>query len=80
MTGFPFRAETTGAGTEVLYLQPYPDILLSRDDPHEIVVARETLELAFIVAVQHLPPRQRAVLILRDVLGWPARTPRRRLR
>ncbi len=69
----PLPAEPTGAGTEVRYLQPYPDILLSRDDPHEIVVARETIELAFIVAVQHLPPRQRAVLILRDVLGWPAK-------
>jgi RNA polymerase sigma-70 factor (TIGR02960 family) len=59
-----------GTGTEVLYLQPWPDI--QPDDPQERAVARETIELAFIVAVQHLPARQRAVLILRDVLGWPA--------
>jgi RNA polymerase sigma-70 factor (TIGR02960 family) len=59
-----------GAGTEVLYLQPWPDS--QPEDPHERAVARETLELAFIVAVQHMPARQRAVLILRDVLGWPA--------
>jgi RNA polymerase sigma-70 factor (TIGR02960 family) len=59
-----------GTGTEVLYLQPWPDS--QPDDPHERAVAKETIELAFIVAVQHLPPRQRAVLILRDVLGWPA--------
>lgn len=59
---------TGGAGTEVVYLQPWPP---SRtEDPYEQTVARETIELAFIVAVQHLPPRQRAVLILRDVLGW----------
>ncbi|HEY6417068.1 MAG TPA: RNA polymerase subunit sigma-70 [Acidimicrobiales bacterium] len=58
-------------GSEVRYLQPYPDRMLP-EDPQESVVARETIELAFIVAVQHLPPRQRAVFILRDVLGWPA--------
>jgi RNA polymerase sigma-70 factor (ECF subfamily) len=69
----PLPAETPGAGTEVRYLQPFPDSLLSGEDPHETVVARETIELAFIVAVQHLTPRQRAVLILRDVLGWPAK-------
>jgi RNA polymerase sigma-70 factor (TIGR02960 family) len=59
-----------GTGTEVLYLQPWPDS--QPDDPQEQAVAKETIELAFIVAVQHLPARQRAVLILRDVLGWPA--------
>jgi len=59
-----------GRGTEVLYLQPWPDS--QPDDPEERAVAKETIELAFIVAVQHLPARQRAVLILRDVLGWPA--------
>ena len=59
-----------GTGTEVPYLQPWPDS--QPDDPQERAVAGETIELAFIVSVQHLPARQRAVLILRDVLGWPA--------
>ena len=52
---------------ELEHLQPYPDRLL--DD----LVERETVELAFITAIQLLPPKQRAVLILRDVLGWSAK-------
>ncbi|QYN39904.1 RNA polymerase subunit sigma-70 [Pseudonocardia sp. DSM 110487] len=67
----PVPSELPDPGSEMLYLQPYPDRMLP-EDPQESVVARETIELAFIVAVQHLPPRQRAVFILRDVLGWPA--------
>jgi RNA polymerase sigma-70 factor (ECF subfamily) len=67
----PVPSELADPGSDVLYLQPYPDRMLP-EDPQESVVARETIELAFIVAVQHLPPRQRAVFILRDVLGWPA--------
>jgi RNA polymerase sigma-70 factor (ECF subfamily) len=67
----PVPSELPGPGSEVLYLQPYPDRMLP-EDPQESVVARETIELALIVAVQYLPPRQRAVFILRDVLGWPA--------
>src|SRR5918994_2310513 len=62
---------------EVPWLQPYPDQLLegiaaSDAEPDAEVVAKETIELAFIAAIQLLPPRQRAVLIARDVLGWSA--------
>ncbi len=60
------------------WLQPYPDRLLepiaaAEEEPGEVVVARETIELAFLAAIQHLPPRQRAVLILRDVMRWSAK-------
>ena len=55
------------------WLQPYPDRLLDQGpEPDDVVVARETIELAFLAAIQHLPPRQRAVLILRDALDWSA--------
>ncbi|HYN64007.1 MAG TPA: RNA polymerase subunit sigma-70 [Candidatus Limnocylindrales bacterium] len=59
------------------WLQPYPDSLLEEVAPSDlqpdaIVVERETIELVFLAAMQVLPPRQRAALIARDVLGWPA--------
>lgn len=59
---------------EATWVQPAPDslVLPSGDDPAERAVSRESVRLAFIAALQHLPPRQRAVLILRDVLRWRA--------
>jgi RNA polymerase sigma-70 factor (TIGR02960 family) len=61
---------------DVPWLQPYPDLLLDEvsagDAPADVAIERETIELAFLVALQVLPPRQRAVLIFRDVLGWSA--------
>ncbi|RKN45595.1 RNA polymerase subunit sigma-70 [Streptomyces hoynatensis] len=53
------------------WLEPFPDRLLG-GDPALVVGARQSLRLALIAALQHLPPRQRAVLIFRDVLAWPA--------
>lgn len=55
------------------WIQPMPDSrILTAGDPAEIAAQRETVRLAFVAALQHLPPRQRAVLILRDVLRWHA--------
>jgi RNA polymerase sigma-70 factor (ECF subfamily) len=61
------RAHPVHLTDDLSHLQPYPDRLL--DD----LVERETVALAFIAAIQLLPPKQRAVLILRDVLGWSAK-------
>jgi RNA polymerase sigma-70 factor (ECF subfamily) len=63
--------EPVGEGTWVL---PIPDarVLPSGGDPAEVAESRETIRLAFVAALQHLPPRQRAVLILREVLRWKA--------
>jgi RNA polymerase sigma-70 factor (ECF subfamily) len=58
-------------GSEVLWLEPVPDEAVGAD-PAAIVTGRETIRLALIAALQYLPPRQRAVLILRDVLKWRA--------
>ncbi|MEV0591956.1 sigma-70 family RNA polymerase sigma factor [Nonomuraea cavernae] len=63
---------------EIRWLQPYPDRWLEPvapegAEPDAAVVGKETIELAFLAAIQHLPPRQRAVLIIRDVLGWSAK-------
>ncbi|MGH3460021.1 MAG: RNA polymerase subunit sigma-70 [Kribbellaceae bacterium] len=66
-----------GAG-EVPWLQPYPDRMLEAAappdaEPEAVVTSKETVELAFLAAIQRLPARQRAVLILRDVLDWSAK-------
>src|SRR5438128_12566555 len=54
------------------HLQPYPDVLLEPQTPEQEAERRETIGLAFVAAMQLLPPRQRATLVLRDVLGWSA--------
>jgi RNA polymerase sigma-70 factor (ECF subfamily) len=72
------RPRRPSASGEVAWLQPYPDELLEqlpdgREGPEDAALAKETVELAFIVAIQHLAPLPRAVLVLRDVLGCSAK-------
>jgi RNA polymerase sigma-70 factor, ECF subfamily len=70
----------SGAGPSIAampWIQPYPDSLLDelaagQPGPEAVAVSRETISLAFLAAIQLLPPRQRAVLVLRDVVSWPA--------
>jgi len=59
---------------EVTWIEPVPDAMLAPadGDPAEVAIARESIRLAFVAALQHLPARQRAVLILREVLRWKA--------
>jgi RNA polymerase sigma-70 factor (TIGR02960 family) len=68
--------EPTGSG-EPIWLQPYPDVLFDgipdeAPGPEARYETKEAIALAFVVGLQHLPPRQRAVLVLRDVLGFRA--------
>jgi RNA polymerase sigma-70 factor, ECF subfamily len=73
----PAHSHTSPPGPtlpEAAWIQPIPDshVFSAEDDPAEVAQSRETLRLAFVAALQHLPPRQRAVLILCEVLRWQA--------
>src|SRR4051812_33798905 len=71
------QVPTVESKADIPWLQPYPDRLLDEvapveEQPDAVVVARETIELTFIALIQLLPARQRAAVILRDVLDWSA--------
>jgi RNA polymerase sigma-70 factor (TIGR02960 family) len=71
----PFDPPEPTLRSEITWLQPYPDKLLAevvdtQPSPDTVYEVKETVQLAFIAAMQHLPPRQTAVLLLRDVLGF----------
>ncbi len=73
----PAQSADTALGAplpEQHWIQPVPDgrVLPETGDPAEVAELRDTVRLAFVAALHHLPPRQRAVLILREVLRWPA--------
>jgi RNA polymerase sigma-70 factor (ECF subfamily) len=68
------HVEPLTAGQDVAWLHPIPDAVVGAGsgDPSAVVVSRESLRLALVAALQHLPPQQRAVLLMRDVLAIPA--------
>ncbi len=70
----PGGADPFRPADDVPWLQPVPDAMVvpAAADTASVVAARSSIRLAFVAALQHLPARQRAVLILRDVLAWPA--------
>ena len=65
--------ENLSTRPEITWIEPMPDLrVVPEGDPAEVVAVRESVRLAFVAALQHLPPRQRAVLILCEVLRWKA--------